>query len=69
MLKDQKDENNPDIKHGLKYEGPRYRFKMEDFWLKGEQERAQRIFKMMHPLVFLPEELPSFEKIQYNWVF
>jgi hypothetical protein len=42
---------------------------MEDFWLKSEQARAQRIFKMMHPLIFLNEELPSYEKIQYNWVF
>lgn len=53
----------------LDEEGPEYRFKMEDFWLKGEQERAQRIFKMMHPLIFLSEKQPAYTKIQYNWVF
>lgn len=58
-----KDRGHPDFIKGLVDEGPSYRFKMEDFWLKGEQERAQRIFKYMHPLIFLPEKLPSFIKI------
>jgi len=42
---------------------------MEDFWLKENDPRAQRIFKMMHPLIFLHEKRPAYEKIQANWVF
>ena len=49
--------------------GPEVRFHMKDFWEMPDDPRADRIFKMVHPLVFLPENLPAFEKIQNNWVF
>jgi hypothetical protein len=36
---------------------------MKDFWEMPDDPRAERIFRMVHPLVFLPENLPAFEKI------
>ena len=50
-------------------EGPEVRFKMEDYWLKSEYERARSIFRKQHPLIFLKEDQPAWKKIQSNWVF
>jgi hypothetical protein len=46
-----------------------FKIKCEDFWLKREDPRRDQLFRKMHPLIFLKEELPAYIKIQNNWVF
>jgi len=46
-----------------------FRIKCEDFWKKRDDPRRDQLFRKMHPLIFLKENLPSYVKIQNNWVF
>jgi hypothetical protein len=46
-----------------------FRIKCEDFWKKRDDPRRDQLFRKMHPLIFLKESLPSYVKIQNNWVF
>ena len=50
-------------------EGPEVRLHLREYWERQTDPRAQRVFKMVHPLVFLQEQTPSCEKIQSNWTF
>jgi hypothetical protein len=48
----------------------KYKIKCEDFWLREDDDlRRERLFKKMHPLIFLKEDQPAYIKIQNNWVF
>ena len=63
-LKTSKDSNDP--------EAPdlEYKIKCEDFWLKRDDPRRDQLFRKMHPLIFLKEEvLDNYVKVQNNWVF
>jgi len=42
---------------------------MKDYWEMTSDPRAQRIFNIVHPLVFQKEKDPAFEKVQNNWIF
>lgn len=46
-----------------------FKIKCEDFWKKRDDPRRDQLFRKMHPLIFLKEQLPSYIKIQNNWVF
>jgi hypothetical protein len=48
----------------------KFKIKCEDFWLRENDDlRRERLFKKMHPLIFLKEDQPAYVKIQNNWVF
>jgi hypothetical protein len=48
----------------------KFKIKCEDFWLRGNDDlRRERLFRKMHPLIFLKEDQPAYIKIQNNWVF
>jgi len=46
-----------------------FQFKCETLWKKPDcQKRAQLHYKM-HPMIFMKENLPAYEKIQNNWLY
>lgn len=59
--KDSTDVEAPDLE---------YKIKCEDFWLKRDDPRRNQLFRKMHPLIFLKEEvLENYVKVQNNWVY
>lgn len=46
-----------------------FKIKCEDFWQKRDDPRRDQLFRKMHPLIFMKEQLESYVKIQNNWVF
>jgi hypothetical protein len=40
-----------------------FKIKCEDFWKKRDDPRRDQLFRKMHPLIFLKEQLPSYIKI------
>jgi len=46
-----------------------FKINCDDFWNKQNDPRRDKLFRKMHPLIFLKEQLPAYVKIQNNWVF
>lgn len=47
-----------------------YKINCEDFWTKRDDPRREQLFRKMHPLIFLKEEvLDNYVKVQNNWIF
>ena len=63
------DDSIEQVNMELEKEADELRIKAEDFWLKPDDPRRELLFRKMHPLIFLKESLPSYVKIQNNWVF
>lgn len=46
-----------------------FKLKCEEFWKDANDFRRDQLYQKMHPLIFLKQQFPAYEKIQQNWVF
>lgn len=46
-----------------------FKIHCDDFWKKLSDPRREKLLRKLHPLIYLKEQLPSYVKIQNNWVF
>lgn len=46
-----------------------FKFNTENFWKKKECFLSSQLHYKMHPMIFLKQKFPAYEKIQNNWIF
>jgi hypothetical protein len=46
-----------------------FQFKCENLWKKPDCQKRAKLHYKMHPMIFMKENLPAYEKIQNNWLY